>query len=295
MNQISKFHSKPHYCATLERAVTVQGIGLHSGDTANLRLEPSETPGWVFVRSDLPTAPTIPALPSSIAQTTHATVLAYEDATVSTVEHLLAALWTQNITQCRIVLDGPEVPILDGSALPWCKYLQKAGRRILSQKRPIYGLKRSICVQRGDAYLWALPHDALRVSARVSFDTVWDSTQSVDLQVAADSFARELAPARTFTLPAWLEPLRAAGLIKGGSLDNALLLDSDGPSSPWRLENELARHKALDAIGDLALLFGGDGGVLHAHIIALKAGHDLHRLWMQQCLQCGALQRLELE
>ena len=283
-----------HYCATLERAVEIQGIGLHCGSVVNLRLEPSEEIGWVFTREDLPAAPAIPARASSIAQTTHATVLAHENATVSTVEHLLAALWTQNITHCRIVLDGPEVPILDGSALPWCKYLQRAGRRVLTQKRPIYALRHEVCVQRGDAYLWALPHNDLRLSARVQFETHWDSTQSVDLDVDADSFARELAPARTFTLPAWLEPLRAAGLIKGGSLDNALLLEDNGPSSPWRLENELARHKALDVLGDLALLFGENGGALHAHLIALKAGHELHRLWMQGCLNSGALQALEV-
>lgn len=288
MNSISS-----QFCATLERAVEIQGIGLHSGAAVNLRLEPCETIGWTFVRSDMPDAPPIPAHVSSIAQTTHATVLAHENATVSTVEHLLAALWTQNITHCRIVLDGPEVPILDGSALPFCKYLQRAGRRVLDQKRPLYGLRQPLCVQRGDAYLWALPHHELRLSARVQFDTRWDSTQSVDLIIDAATFAQELAPSRTFTLPAWLEPLRAAGLIQGGSLDNALLLDDDGPSSPWRLENELACHKALDALGDLALLFGNDGGALHAHLIALKAGHELHRVWMQQCLESGALRRLD--
>ena len=288
MNHISS----PHF-ATLERAVAVRGVGLHSGQTVNLRLEPSQELGWFFVRADLPTAPQIPARASSIAQTTHATVLAHDDATVSTVEHLLAALWTQNITHCRIVLDGPEVPILDGSALPWCKYLQHAGRHDFPEKRPFYGLRHPICVQRGDAYLWALPHDTLRLSTRVQYETAWDSTQSVDLIVDADSFERELAPARTFTLPAWLEPLRAAGLIQGGSLDNALLLEDDGPSSAWRLENELARHKALDVLGDLALLFGGDGGALRAHLIALKAGHELHRLWMQECLRSGALQRVD--
>ena len=214
------------------------------------------------------------------------------DIKISTIEHLLAALWTRGITHCRIAVDGDEVPILDGSAKPWCELLESAGTRELKTKRARYGLREAVAVHDGQGCVLGLPHSSLRVSTSVAYATWWDSHQCVDCEVSPASFARELAPARTFTLEAWIEPLRERGLIRGGSPDNALILGDSGPSAPWRLPQELARHKALDVLGDIAILFGADGGDLCAHLIATKAGHELHRLWMHECLRRDALVRL---
>jgi UDP-3-O-[3-hydroxymyristoyl] N-acetylglucosamine deacetylase len=278
---------------TLDRTVSVEGVGLHSGVRARVTLSPHTEPGWTFVRSDLGPQARIPVSPGCVTSTTHATTLAKDGASVSTIEHLLAALWARGISRCRIEVDGPEAPILDGSSEPWCRALDEAGERRLDGVRPTYALSEPVCVFKGEGCVLGLPHPVLRASVSVAFDTLWNSGQSFDGDVGAGWFSREVAPARTFTLAEWIEPLRAAGLIKGGSPDNALVLDDSGPSLPWRLPNELARHKLLDLIGDAALLFGSNGGALRAHLIAIKAGHELHRQWAQECLRRNALVRLD--
>ena len=245
-----------------------------------------------FVRTDLPQSPPILAAPRSIASTRHATVLQNCDATISTTEHLLAALWTRGVTHCRIELDGPEVPILDGSAAPWCELLQSAGTVEIASPRPRYVLQRAVWISEGDSFMMGVPHETLRVSVACEYSPSYVGKQSYDLEVDAESFARDIAPARTFTLQEWLAPLREAGLIRGGSLENAVVLDENGPSSAWRFPDEVARHKVLDALGDVALLCAEDGGELAAHFIVARGGHGLHRAWMLECLRQNALLRL---
>ena len=279
---------------TLQRDVQISGIGLHSGVIVTVRLCPRHQPGVVFVRSDLPESPEIPALLHCVTSTQHATTLTAGSAAVSTVEHLLAALWAMNVTNCRVELDGPEVPILDGSAAGWCCLIEEA--RIAAPDgstaqgpRPLYQLREPVWVTDGKGSILGLPHDTFRLTVAVDYGITYVGQQTFDLVVSPESFAAELAPARTFTLEAWIEPLRAQGLIRGGSIDNAIVLGDEGPSAPWRLEREPARHKALDVVGDIALLFGEDGGTLQAHLIAICAGHGLHRRWMDECARRGTL------
>ncbi|HVF10501.1 MAG TPA: UDP-3-O-acyl-N-acetylglucosamine deacetylase [Abditibacteriaceae bacterium] len=285
---------------TLQRAVQISGIGLHSGVMVTARLCPRHQPGVVFVRSDLPAAPEIPAALRCVTSTQHATTLTAGGAAVSTVEHLLAALWAMNVTNCRVELEGPEVPILDGSATGWCCLVEEAGIVVSpdvssahdvasTQARPMYRLRDPVWVTDGKGSVLGLPHDALRVTVAVDYGISYVGRQTFDLVVSPSSFAAELAPARTFTLEAWVEPLRAQGLIRGGSIENAIVLGEDGPSAQWSLEREPARHKALDVVGDVALLFGEDGGALQAHLIAICAGHGLHRRWMEECARRGTL------
>ena len=278
-----------HHC-TLQEITRLSGIGLHSGERVNACLMPSNRPGILFARADLPGEPTVPADWRHVARTVHATTLEYEGASVSTTEHLLAALWSLGVTGCVVELDGPEVPILDGSAAPWVELIQNAGITPLpnADLRPIYGLKAPVWIGQGEMTVIGLPCDELRLTCAVEF-AVPGSRQVCDLVVTPQTFAEELAPARTFTLESWLEPLRAQGLIRGGSLENALVLNEDGPSAPFRFADELARHKALDVLGDFALLFAPDGGLLQAHIIAQRAGHGPHRAWMEAALDQGAL------
>jgi UDP-3-O-[3-hydroxymyristoyl] N-acetylglucosamine deacetylase len=295
---------------TLRRTAQLSGIGLHSGETVTARLLPRHETGIVFVRRDLPSAPSVVVAPGNVTQTTHATVIGQNGAAVSTTEHLLATLWAMGITNCRIELDGPEVPILDGSALPWCRLLQETG---LSQVEPedgqvanleqntsvmgntapaqrsVYTLREPVWVSDGSGSILGLPHHQLRLTVAVEYERDYLQPQTFDAVVTADLFADEMAPARTFTLEEWIEPLRAQGLIRGGSTENAVVLGREAPSSSWRFENELARHKALDVLGDIALLFGENGGMLHAHLIAIRGGHGLHRRWMEECLRHSAL------
>lgn len=287
-----------HNFATLAQAVETRGVGLHSGIMVRARLMPSAEPGYSFRRTDLPGAPLVAASLQSVVGTTHATTLQNGEATVSTTEHLLAALWTQGVTHCVIELDGPEVPILDGSALGWCNLLDEAQLEPIeagNQSRPVFTLRHAVWFSEGEVSVLGLPHHELRLSAAVEFPRTYVGRQTFDAVVSATTFKQEMAPARTFALQEWLEPLRAAGLIRGGSLDNAVVLDEQGPSSPWRFSDEIVRHKALDVLGDLALLFGQNGGELRAHMVTTRSGHASHRQWMSECLRQDALVRLDVQ
>ena len=273
--------------ATLARSIEINGIGLHTSHAVRVALCPSEIAGLHFVRTDLPDAPTIPASSSYVASTTHATTLENGVAGAMTTEHLLAALWASGITHCRIEIDAPEVPILDGSARDWCAAITGAGTRELAELRPILELKEPVWIQQGEAHVLGVPAPNFRVSVAVNFDVAHAGAQLFDGIITPENFAREIAGARTFTLQSWLEPLKNAGLIRGGSLDNAIVIGENGWSSPPRFENELARHKALDVVGDLALLLGTAD--FRGHIIATRAGHGAHRSWMEACHKQGAL------
>jgi UDP-3-O-[3-hydroxymyristoyl] N-acetylglucosamine deacetylase len=277
---------------TLARSVEVNGVGLHSGTEIRLRLCPDERPGWRFARLDLPGQPEVQATLENVSSTQHATVLRSGAASVSTTEHLLATLWALDITHARIELDGPEVPILDGSATPWIEAIAQAGTSQIEGERPIFALDSPVWWQGSGASVIGLPSEGFKLCVAVNFDHPHAGPQLIDLSVNEATFSRELAPSRTFTLESWIEPLRAAGLIQGGSLQNAVLVTENGLSSAPRLENEMARHKALDCVGDLALLFGATGGRFQGQIIATRAGHGPHRQWMELCRNQGALRRV---
>lgn len=295
----------PHF-QTLQRAVETTGIGLHSGAEIRLRLVPRAQCGVVFARLDLPGAPEIAVKSDAISHTTHATTLQENGASVSTTEHLLAALWMCDITHCRVEVDGPEVPIWDGSARDWCRLIAAAGTVQVAQNaaatstsstrsdaRPIWALREPVFVENGTSSVLALPHHKLRASIFADFGRDYLEPQLFDITLSSAVFDEEIAPARTFTLEEWIEPLRAQDLIAGGTTENAIVLGKTAPSVPLRFPNELARHKALDLLGDMALLFAPDGGILRAHFVACRAGHGLHQQWMKRCIAQNALVRLE--
>ena len=278
---------------TLKEPIEVVGVGLHLGYAVRVRLCPDERAGVRFARTDLPGAPEFEADWRQVTSTTHATTLEAGAARAMTTEHLLASLWALGITHCRVEMDAPEVPILDGSARDWVAAIARAGTRDLPEQRPRLELRKPVWIEQGRASVLGLPappQTGFRLSVAVDFDAPHARAQLFDGILAPAAFAAQLAPARTFTLDSWIEPLRAANLIRGGSLENAIIIGPDGPSSPLRFPNELARHKALDVIGDLALLFG-----VHdfcGHIIATRAGHGAHRAWMEACRQNNALRAI---
>jgi UDP-3-O-[3-hydroxymyristoyl] N-acetylglucosamine deacetylase len=277
---------------TLKNPLVVEGVGLHSGARARVEILPRRECGLVFVRADLPGCPRIPACARHIGSTLHATTLEADGAQITTPEHLLAALWSYGVTHAEIVVDGWEIPILDGSARPWCDLIETAQIQTLPGARPEYSLLEPVAVYERGGCVIGLPYDKFRVTTDLEYEVDYLATQIAACDVSTQSFRDELAPARTFTLEKWIQPLRAQNLIRGGTLENALILGQTAPLTPLRFPNELARHKAMDVIGDISLLFGLDGGVLRAHLIAVRAGHGMHQRWMQEVLRAQALTQI---
>ena len=265
--------------ATLAQPVERRGIGLHSGAMTTVTLHPAEPgQGRYFVRTDLPGQPTVPAVLEAVNPTQLSTELRQGEASVRTVEHLLAALVGLGIDNVRLEISGPEVPLLDGSALGWVEAIREGGRQGQTVVRSQPRLTQPVSVQEGDAFVMALPASQLRLTYGIDFEVSAIGNQWFSWAPAADPFGPEgfatvVAPARTFGLAHQIDQLRAAGLIQGGSLENALVCGPEGwINPPLRFDNEPARHKMLDLIGDLSLL----GSLPIAHIVAYRASHRLH-------------------
>ncbi|MBN3907393.1 MAG: UDP-3-O-acyl-N-acetylglucosamine deacetylase [Nostoc sp. NMS1] len=274
---------------TLAAEITQIGVGLHSGVNTQVRILPAETgSGRYFVRVDLPDLPIIPAQVAAVSHTVLSTQLGKGEVYVRTVEHLLAALAGMGVDNTRIEIDGPEVPLLDGSASVWTANIAEVGlvSQPVNNQVPLT-VTEPMWVYEGDAFVCALPAPETRFSYGVDFDlpaigNQWYSwSLTTDLEKASASFAAEIAPARTFGLLHQIEHLQKTGLIKGGSLDNALVCGPEGwLNLPLRFANEPVRHKILDLVGDLSLL----GTFPRAHFLAYKASHNLHIQLAQKIL-----------
>jgi UDP-3-O-[3-hydroxymyristoyl] N-acetylglucosamine deacetylase len=268
---------------TLAQPVTGQGIGLHSGVATIVRILPAPADaGRYFVRTDLPGSPPIAAHVSRLGQTMLSTELVEGAATVRTIEHLLAALFAAGIDNARIEIDGPEVPLLDGSAQVWGSAIAAAGVTAQAAPRRVRSLTAAIWLHQGDCFVAAIPAPTLKFSYGIVFDLAAIGTQWHSWDPTIDDFATDIAPARTFGLAHQIEQLQQAGLIKGGSLENALVCGPDGwINPPLRFPNEPVRHKLLDLVGDLSLVDGLPIG----HYLAYKASHNLHTQLAQQLVQ----------
>ena len=277
---------------TLAAQITQTGVGLHSGVSTQVRILPADAgSGRYFVRVDLPDLPIIPAQVAAVSHTVLSTQLGKGEVYVRTVEHLLAALSGMGVDNARIEIDGPEVPLLDGSASVWTANITQVGlvSQPVNNQIPL-AITEPIWVYQGDAFVCALPAPETRFSYGIDFDlpaigNQWHSwSLTAELEKASASFAAEIAPARTFGLLDQIEHLQKTGLIKGGSLDNALVCGSEGwLNPPLRFANEPVRHKILDLVGDLSLL----GTFPTAHFLAYKASHNLHIQLAQRILDLG--------
>jgi UDP-3-O-[3-hydroxymyristoyl] N-acetylglucosamine deacetylase len=265
---------------SLSQSFSCYGVGLHSGVEATARVLPAEPGrGRYFVRTDLPGAPEIPARIESVRETMLSTELVSGEASIRTVEHLLASLAGMGIDNARIEIDGAEVPLLDGSARSWTSAIVQAGTVEQSESKNPQIITEPIFVRHGDAFVAALPSDELRFSYGIDFDLSAIGNQWHSWKFDSETFATEIAPARTFGFANQIEQLRANGLIKGGSLENALVCSTEGwINPPLRFSNEPARHKLLDLIGDLSLF----GTFPTAHFLAYKASHGLHTQLVRQ-------------
>ncbi len=275
---------------TLAATIAQTGIGLHSGVETHVRILPAEAgSGRYFVRVDLPHQPIIPAQVKEVSQTMLSTQLGSGESTVRTVEHLLAALTAMGVDNARIEINAPEVPLLEGSAQVWANSIKSVG--LVSQTAEQVAaatIKEAIWVRQEDAFVCAMPNSETRFSYGIDFElpaigNQWHSwSPNISSQKNSATFDAEIAPARTFGLLHQIEHLRQSGLIKGGSLDNALVCGPEGwLNPPLRFPNEPVRHKILDLVGDLSLL----GTLPCAHFLAYKASHNLHIRLAQKILE----------
>ena len=259
--------------STIARETRTQGVGLHTGVFGRVALLPAPADtGIVFRRTDLESF-RIEAHGHNVARVSYATSLMKQGVLLSTTEHLLAAIYSCGVDNIYVDIDSIEVPILDGSAEPFIQMLERAGLRKLRRRRKYLKVLKALEVEEGDRRIGIYPANEFRVRCYVDFAHPLVGKQELEMAVNPESFRQLLARARTFCFERDIEPLRSMGLIRGGSLENAIVLTNDGVmNGPLRFEDEFGRHKALDLIGDLALV----GLPLLARVEAHKAGHSLH-------------------
>jgi UDP-3-O-[3-hydroxymyristoyl] N-acetylglucosamine deacetylase len=261
---------------TLSHPVRCQGVGLHSGAPVNLSLLPAPVNhGIMFVRTDTPRPVSIPALTEYVVDTSLATTLGKDGVKVSTVEHLMSALAGMGLDNVRVELDGPEVPIMDGSAAPFAALIAEAGVREQEEPRRLLVIKKTVSVVDGDKEASFSPAPRFRISCTVDFKHPLITEQSYELEFSDRCFHREISRARTFGFLRDVEMLKKMGLARGGSLDNAIVVDEFSILNPdgLRFPDEFVRHKILDAVGDISLF----GRPVVGHLKAFKTGHALNQ------------------
>ena len=257
---------------TLAAPIELKGVGLHSGSPARVRLEPTDLPGFRLGWLDGADRALRLLDPDQVADTQLCTALQIDQRRLATVEHLLAALAGVGLSQVTILVEGHEIPLLDGSALPWVEAIAVSGLRHLGPRAALQVLEGPITLQQGQSFATALPSDRPRLGAAISFSQPAIGQQFFSLELSPQAFVDQIAPARTFGFRDQIEQLRAAGLIQGGALDNALVCDGDHwLNPPLRFSDEPVRHKLLDLLGDLALV-----GLPQAQVFAYRGSHGLH-------------------
>lgn len=263
---------------TIAQTVSLAGIGLHSGAEVRATLKPAQADiGVLFIRTDAPSLEEglIPALFSRVCDVTLSSRIANSHGySIGTVEHLMAALYGMGIDNVIVELDGPEVPIMDGSALPFVRLLQSAGVSELSAPRRYLRIVRPIRIEHEDAYCELLPDDCASFEAVIDFSNKAIGRQEFALDLTEENFINNLSSARTFCMLNQVEAMHRVGLALGGSLENAIVVGDDGVINEegLREENEFVCHKLLDAVGDLYLA----GLPIIGRYRGFKAGHAMH-------------------
>ena len=268
-------NSAMRYQRTIRGGISCSGVGLHTGQTTTVRLHPApEDHGIRFVRTDLPRPVTIRAIAEQVVGTTLSTSLGTDGAAIQTVEHLLAACAGLRVDNLLIEVEGPEVPILDGSAAPFAALLQQAGIKKQARLQPYLRLIRPLRIGEPGSGVTVMPAPFPRISYTIDFPDAVVKRQHYLYHWTEEEFIQGIAPARTFGFLKDVERMRAHGLIKGASLENAVVVGDTGVVNPegLRFPDEFVRHKVLDMIGDLALL----GLPLVAQIEASCAGHAMN-------------------
>ena len=267
------------YQTTIKKSVELVGIGLHKGSPVKLRLEPLESnSGIVFYRSDVDVS--IPLIPDNVVDTKMATVIGKDGYVISTIEHLLSAIYAYGIDNLRVIVDADEVPVMDGSSASFCMILDEAGIQQLDIPKKIMIIKKDVEIKEGEKYVKLSPSPDLNYDFTIKFPHPVIQKQAYVLKFTKESYKNEIARARTFGFLHEVQYLRSKGLALGGSLENAVVLDEKKILNPegLRFENEFVRHKILDAIGDMSLI----GMNFLGNYEAMAGSHDLnHKLTLK--------------
>jgi len=267
------------YQTTIKKSVELVGIGLHKGSPVRLKLEPLDAnSGIVFYRSDVDVS--IPLIPINVVDTKMATVIGKEGYVISTIEHLLSAIYAYGIDNLRVIVNADEIPVMDGSSASFCMLLDEAG--VIEQDAPkrIMRIKKEIIVQEGEKYVKLSPSPDLKYDFTIKFPHPVISKQEYVLEFTKESYKNEIARARTFGFLHEVQYLRSKGLALGGSLENAIVLDEKKilNHEGLRFPDEFVRHKILDAIGDMSLI----GMNFIGNYEAMAGSHDLnHKLTLE--------------
>jgi UDP-3-O-[3-hydroxymyristoyl] N-acetylglucosamine deacetylase len=257
---------------TLAGPVERGGVGLHSGEATRVSLRPSSSAGYWVGWLDDAALPLQRLDPCQVSETRLCTALQLGERRLATVEHLLAALAGSGVSQAEIWVEGGEIPLLDGSALPWVEAIAEAGLVEVGLRTEPAWHGDPITLRQGLSFVVAMAGDSLQLGAAIEFPQAAIGRQLHSLALSPERFVREIAPARTFGFRDQVEALLAAGLIRGGALENALVCDGDRwLNPPLRFDDEPVRHKLLDLIGDLALV-----GLPQAQVFAYRGSHGLH-------------------
>jgi UDP-3-O-[3-hydroxymyristoyl] N-acetylglucosamine deacetylase len=258
---------------TIENPVELKGIALHSGKEAMVSFRPAQQEsGIIFIRTDLPGKPMIKASAENVIDTKRGTTLGQGQASIAVVEHVLACLYALSISDIVIEVSGPELPCLDGSALPFFAALKEAGTAELTGDIPPLKLAKEIVVLDGESVITACPSDRLKIRFMVDFTDAVVKKQEISFTFDEQAFEKEIAAARTFGFVEEIDALKKMGLALGASLDNALAIGKDGYVNKPRFKDEVVRHKVLDLIGDLSLV----GRPIEAEILAERSSHRLN-------------------
>ncbi|MCH9630515.1 MAG: UDP-3-O-acyl-N-acetylglucosamine deacetylase [Chlamydiia bacterium] len=269
---------------TLAKAATISGLGLFTGKKVQMTLRPAEeNTGIRFQRVDLEGKPILPAQVQFVRGTPRCTVLGKDEVFVQTVEHVLAALSAYEIDNLLIEIDGPEIPICDGSAQPFVDLIEEVGFGYQKGSKKVYHLTSPVFWSQGDVHIVALPSDEFRISYTLNYpNSALLRAQFHTISMSEENFKMEIAPCRTFSLYEETVPLIEQGLIKGGSLENAVIIKGDAILNPegLRFPDEMVRHKILDLIGDLSLV----GYSFFGHVIAIRSGHFSNTAFSKELL-----------
>jgi len=268
---------------TIKKEISCFSVGLHTGRKINMKIKPAHADtGIVFIRKDLPEAAPIQARYDNVCDTTLATTLGSNGVTVSTVEHLLSAFSGMGVDNAFVELDSFEVPVMDGSALPFVNMLKEVGTHVQKKNKKLLIIKKPVSVNNGDASAMFMPSDEFKITYDIDFKHPVIGKQSFDMTFSDEIYEKEICAAQTFGFLKDLEFLQAKGLALGGSLKNAIVLDDKKiiNKEGQRIENVFVKHKILDAIGDLFLL----GMPIIGHFIAYKSGHCLNNLLLRELM-----------
>ena len=258
---------------TLKKPVEVIGIGLHKGEPIKLRLEPLDVDaGIMFYREDL--AMRIPLSPDSVIDTRMATVIGNKKGYISTIEHFLSSVYAYGIDNMRVIVDGNEMPIMDGSSISFCLLLEEAGIQEQDAPKKIIRVKQPVEVREGDKFVRLLPHESAQFDFRIKFDHPVIGDQQEHFEFSTKAFVEEIARARTLGFAKDIQYLQSQNLALGATLQNAIGLDDHKVLNPegLRFENEFARHKILDAMGDMMV----SGHNILAKYESFAGSHDLN-------------------